>query len=151
MTPPKKALVVFVITTMGLWGCAKGPAGGSSGPERIKALESKIGKVEEDFRSAASARDQLRSKLAGVEEQRAQLHKEVQALKREREDLRNQVTTRTKEREALQVQFDQFRQGIRKLLGQAEAALGNSQEKPVTEAGATLRTGEDLTLVCGEW
>ncbi|HEV3204696.1 MAG TPA: hypothetical protein VGY77_09940 [Gemmataceae bacterium] len=113
MSPANKALIVALIGTLGLWGCSKGPSNAGTA-ERVKALEAKLIRLEEDFRAVASARDQVRQKLTVVEEQKNQLHKE-------REELTLQITTRTGERDALQVQYDQFRRAIKDLLGQAES------------------------------
>jgi chromosome segregation ATPase len=122
MSPANKALIVALIGTLGLWGCAKGPSNAGTA-ERVKALEAKLMKLEEDFRAVASARDQVRQKLTVVEEQK-------NLLQKEREELKLQITTRTGERDALQVQYDQFRKALKDLLGQAEAKAFSS-EPPV--------------------
>ena len=72
-------MVVFAIAAMGLWGCAQGPAGGPSA-ERMRALEAKVTKLEEDFRGAVAARDQLRKKLSATEDEKGQLAKQVDQL-----------------------------------------------------------------------
>jgi uncharacterized coiled-coil DUF342 family protein len=133
MTGGNKALVIALIGTIGLWGCARGPAS-SAGAERIKALEYKVAKLEDDFRAAAAARDLLRQRF---ENQAAQL----QAVSKEREDLRKQVVQRTAEREGLQTQYDQFRKSIRDLLGQAEAAASIGAPLPATAAAKTALSG----------
>jgi septal ring factor EnvC (AmiA/AmiB activator) len=134
MNRVNKGLVLAVVASLGMWGCAKGPANGTSTAERIKQLEYKNGKLEEDVRAAAAARDALRQKVTGIEEQ---LQKEVDQLRsvvKVRDDLRTQLATRTGERDALQVQYDQFRKGLRDLLGQAEAALNTPGSAPATAA-----------------
>jgi chromosome segregation ATPase len=109
MTRANKALVVMAVAFLGLWGCARGPANGSVSLERIRALETKIAKLEDDFRSSVAVREQLRKKLATVEEERTQLNKE-------RDELRQQLGT-------VQDRFDQFRKGVKSLLGQAEQSV----------------------------
>jgi chromosome segregation ATPase len=119
-----KAMVVFVIAAMGLWGCAQGPAGGPSA-ERMRALEAKVTKLEEDFRGAVAARDQIRKKLTTTEEEKGQLAKQVDqltAVAKERDELRLTLTARTSERDTLQNQFNEFRKGIKNLLGQTESS-----------------------------
>src|SRR5437867_1562353 len=111
MSRPSRALILLLVTTFGLWGCAKGPANHANG----RAVELKLAKVEDDLRVTLTGRDQLRKQLAGVEAQRTELQKQLAELKQ-------QVSVRTSERDALQGQYDQFRENIRKLLGQAEAA-----------------------------
>lgn len=134
MTRADKTLALLVVALLGIWGCAQGPSGQSASAEKIKALESRVVKLEDDFRAATSARDQLRRKLAATEEERQQLVKE-------REDLQKQVVTRVGERDRLQSQYDQFRKNIRELLGQAEAAAapasGTSTAVATTSAPQT--------------
>ena len=118
MSPANKAIVFFMVGSLGLWGCTKEPgANGSANLEQIKSLETRIAKLEEDFRAAAAARDQFRQKLATVEDQRTKLEKAG-------EDLKNQLAARTTERDNLQNQYEAFRKNIRDLVGQAEAAAG---------------------------
>jgi septal ring factor EnvC (AmiA/AmiB activator) len=138
MSSAYKALIVAFVGTLGLWGCAKSPANNGSA-ERIKALEAKLLKLEDDFRAVASARDQLRQKLTNVDDQRAHLQAQVTELTqvvKERDELRKQFIARTGERDALQVQFDQFRKGLRDLLGQAESATSPAFHQPVTSAAS---------------
>jgi septal ring factor EnvC (AmiA/AmiB activator) len=135
MSLGKKALVVAIVSLLGLWGCAKGPSNGSAAAERIKFLEGKISKLESDFRAVASARDQIKSQLATLEEQHNQLQQEVAKIQKERGILRAQVVARTGERDALQVQYDQFRKAIKDAIGQAEAAALPLNPQPVTASG----------------
>jgi chromosome segregation ATPase len=132
MTRANKALVVMVIGVLGLWGCAQGPTGSSSATlERIKALESKCTKLEDDYRAVASARDQLRKRLAAVEEERAHVQQELnvrQGVMQERDDLKTQLTS-------AQGQFEQFRKSLKALLGQAETAALPATVQP---AAATV-------------
>jgi chromosome segregation ATPase len=134
MTRANKALVVMVIGVLGLWGCAQGPASNSSATlERIKALESKCTKLEDDYRAVASARDQLRKRLAAAEEERAHVQQELnvqQGVIKERDELKTQLA-------ASQNQFEQFRKNLKSLLGQAETAALPS---PVQPAAATVDT-----------
>jgi uncharacterized coiled-coil DUF342 family protein len=132
MTRANKALVVMVLTSLGLWGCAQEQNHGSTNA-RIRALESKNAKLEEDFRAVVAIRDQIRKKLLTAEQQADK----VQALARERDDLRQLVNTRTGERDSLQAQFDQLRKGIRNLLGQAEQVSLNPPGQPVTAVTTT--------------
>jgi chromosome segregation ATPase len=135
MTSGNKALVILVVASLGLWGCTQGPGSIGGSPERMKVLEKRIARLEEDFRAAATARDQLRQKVARVESQRDQLQKE-------RDDLQQQVVTRTNERDTVQVQYEQFRKQIRSLLGQAETAANGSAAQPVTAVNGAPNPGQ---------
>jgi chromosome segregation ATPase len=127
MTRANKALVVMLIGVLGLWGCAQGPASSSSASlERIKALEGKCTKLEDDYRAVASARDQLRKRLAGAEEERARVQQELnvrQGVVKERDELKGQLA-------ATQAQFEQFRKNLKTLLGQAESATTGPTTQP---------------------
>jgi hypothetical protein len=118
-------MAVVGVTLSGVWGCARGPAtGGTAAVERIKALEEKNARLEDDFRSAAALRDQYQRKLTATEEQQARLQQETDALQaaaRERDQLKQLVEQRTGERDALNTQFEAFRKNIREALGQVEA------------------------------
>jgi TolA-binding protein len=133
MTRANKALAVLMVAALGLWGCAQGPSNGPGSAERIKSLENKCNKLDEDYRAVAAVRDQLRAKLNDVEEQRTKLRKELDvqlALLKDHENIKAQLTARTQERDNLQNQFEVFRKGIRNLLGQAEAALPAAPAQP---------------------
>ncbi len=127
MSRAHKALAILVVSTLGLWGCAKGP--GSSGPERIKALEGKVSRLEGDAKVGETAREQLRKKLAAAEEKLSKLQKD-------RDELEKTLTLRTTERDTLQTQYEGFRKSLRDLLGTAETSAPRYLP-PVTTAAAT--------------
>src|SRR5437879_6265175 len=106
MNRASKALIVVVVATLGIWGCAQGPTNSHAAQgERLRALEGKCGKLEEDYRAVAGARDQFRKRVAALEEERGKLQQELavqNAILQERDELRRQVATRTTERDALQ-------------------------------------------------
>jgi septal ring factor EnvC (AmiA/AmiB activator) len=139
MCRAKKALVVAVVAALGLWGCAKGPGLG----DNTRTLEVKVRKLEEDFKAAATARDQVRQKLAAVEEQGNKLQQQLARVIQERDGLRQQVVVRTSERDALQGQYDQFRKALRELVGQADtSAAGAATQQPVTAANPAAPPGK---------
>src|SRR5262249_58804072 len=120
---------------LGLWGWAQGPAQPSAGhAEQVQVLEGKLAKLEDAYRTVTAGRDQIRKKLADVEEQKEKLQKELSQLQattsREIEELKAQVAARTSERDAALAQFDQFRRGLRGLLTQADAAAQSMGSGP---------------------
>src|SRR5262245_34085812 len=128
---------ILLVAALGIWGCSRTSTAEAPETARIRALEAKVEKLEEDFRSAAEARDQFRDKLDAVEKERAALQKQLQVVLQDRNDLRLQVTARIKERDTLQVQFDGFRNELRQLLGQADAtAAAHVAGQPVTSVSA---------------
>ena len=134
MSLGNRALVVAIVLSLGLWGCAKGPANGSAA-QQIKDLQSRIVKLEDDFRAVASARDQARAKLKEADDARGELLKQ-------RDDLRAQIKLRTGERDAVNVQYEQFRKAIRDLVGQAETGSLSVPPQPITVTGAALPAGK---------
>jgi regulator of replication initiation timing len=127
MSKYHQMIVVGVVMIVGIWGCSQSSSGS---PEKIKALEAKVNRLEEEFRSASAARDQLRKKLAEIEQEQAQ-------LKLEREELRSELKTRTAERDAVSGQFDQFRKSLKDLIGQTEAAIAKPSKPTVIPVGNT--------------
>lgn len=139
MTCAKRALVILMFATLGIWGCAQGPESATKATDQIKYLEIKNGKLDEDFRAASAARDQARKKLAAAEDQfreaREELEQQVQTLTRERNEARQQLASRTTQLDSTVTQFEQFRKNIRELLGQAEAAATPvAPKQPTTTA-----------------
>lgn len=148
MTQAHKAITVFFVAACGLWGCAEGPAGRTATAERVKVLEAKNSKLEEDARAAVNARDLARKQAAAIEAQRLALQQELDQLNgmikernKEREDLRAELKSKTTEREMLQTQYDQFRRNIRELLGQAEASLPVPTPLQPVSAATTIVPG----------
>lgn len=131
MTQYQKALAVMVVAVLGIWGCAQGPA---SPGEKVKSLEAKVSRLEEDFKAAAAARDQFKKKLVDSENLSAQMRQELDAIQKERDELRTLVKARTTERDNLSNQFETFRKNLKDLIGQTEAALA----KPASPPTATV-------------
>lgn len=138
MTRSHKVLGFVFVAMLGLYGCARGPAGGN---ERA-ALEAKVQRLEEDFRAAAAARDTFRTRLLSTEEKLTQTQKTLDAAnatasqeRRERDTARAELKTRTQERDTLQTQYDGFRKNIKELLGTAEAALNTPANPPTVVVG----------------
>jgi septal ring factor EnvC (AmiA/AmiB activator) len=121
MTSYHRALAVLVVAVLGIWGCTQGPG---SNAEKVKNLESKANRLEEDLRAATAARDQFKKKLSEAENLTAQQRQDL-------EDLRGQVKARTAERDTLSQQFEGFRKNLKELIGQTEAALAKPPVRPV--------------------
>ena len=132
-----KILTVVIVGVLGVWGCAKGPATPNGQSEKIRDLEKKCVKLEEDYRTVASARDDARKKATTLEEEGKRLQKQIetqqtqlqkekevqQQLVKDRNDLRQQMESRTNERDVLQTRCDRLKKGLQNLLGQDEAYL----------------------------
>jgi len=148
MSRTTKALCVLVVSFLGLWGCTQGPAGSTALAERVKALEMKCARLEEDYRTVALARDQARKQSAALEqdktqleEQRTRLQKELDQLRlvvKERDRLRQELDAKTKQRDVLQARCDKLKNGLKSLMSDDDAMLPGSPagETTVSDAGA---------------
>jgi len=122
MNRANRAVLVLCVTLAGLWGCAQGPTV-TAQAERIKALETKVAKLEADARAAATAHQQLRRQFEQSEEQ----------VKK----LQTTVKDRVNERDQVAAQYDSFRKSLRDLVGQADStALRFPAGDPVTVTAA---------------
>jgi uncharacterized coiled-coil DUF342 family protein len=140
MNRVSKTLAVLTVVTLGVWGCARN--GGEAQAEHTQALENKCKKLEGDYKSVVTVRDDLRKQLSDLREEREHLQKDLevqqalardrQALAKERDDLVQNLGARTTERDAAQTQLEQVRKGLRSLLGQAEANTTGSNTSTST-------------------
>jgi septal ring factor EnvC (AmiA/AmiB activator) len=161
MTRAGKVSTLLVVVALGIWGCAKNPNGNpSSQTERIKTLETKCARLEEDYRAAASTRDQVRKhaavleeERAQVEEQRANLEKELttqKALVRdlqktlvyERDSFKQQLEQRTNERDLLNLRCDRLKKGLQSLIGQDDAMSTSGPVGPALFQATSNTKGE---------
>src|SRR5262249_49389523 len=99
MSSANKALfLVLIVASLGLWGCTQTP-GNSSGSARIRDLEARNSKLEEDYQAAIQARDQARKKLEEKNTQQAKQLAELQTITHERDELKQLVNVRSSERD----------------------------------------------------
>jgi uncharacterized coiled-coil DUF342 family protein len=111
--------------------------------DRIRTLESKCTKLQDDYRSVASARDQAQKQVDALKAERARLQNELtdkQTIVKERDALREQISTRTNERDNLQQRCDRLKKGLQNLLGQDDALLP-------TPAAPTATTSKSATVI----
>jgi outer membrane murein-binding lipoprotein Lpp len=141
MTRGSKAMIVVLVASLGLWGCAQSP---SAQAERVRALEAKAAKLEEDYKAVAAARDQARKQAAALEAEKGTLAVAKAALGKERDELRHQVEARTSERDLAQTRCDRMKKGLQNLLGQDEALLTPpaGPSLPPPSASTTLSASE---------
>ena len=146
MTRYHKALGVFLVTLFGIWGCARGPATtpGNANNDKVKALEAKTAKLEEDLKNSLALKDQIRKKLSDSEDAQNQLQQEIERLNTVAKERETMVKIRTSERDQVQTQYEGFRKNIKELLGQAEAALPNAKPIGTGVAATTESTGPPL-------
>jgi septal ring factor EnvC (AmiA/AmiB activator) len=99
-------LVVMLFSTLGLWGFAQQRNG--SYAARLRDLENRYGKLEDDHRMIASLSDRHQRRIAQLEKERTELADQVDELRKlaaERETLRAQVADVSQQRDNLKVQL----------------------------------------------
>jgi predicted RNase H-like nuclease (RuvC/YqgF family) len=147
MTRGSKAMIVMLVAALGLWGCAQGPGGHSSASaERIRKLEEKCGRLEDDYRNVSATRDEYRQQIASLEAEnqrlekvRGQMLKEIEQKKviaQERDLFKQQMEQRTGERDLLQTRCDRMKKGLQSLIGQDDAMAVPGATTPVASVPA---------------
>lgn len=117
-------LVILAVSSLGLWGCARQTTNATNA--KIRELENRYAKLEEDYRVVAAANETHRKKLTQIEAQRTTLAKQVeelQAVVKERDDLKQQLAARTQERDTVHAQLSQFSKEVQALAGRIESAV----------------------------
>jgi len=154
MTRTWKASIVLLVAALGLWGCARSSTPNwSAHSERIRSLEAKCVKIEDEYRGVVSTRDQMRKHLASLEAEnirldkvRQQLVREVEQAKKvqeERDQLRRSMESRTSERDALQLRCERLKKGLQSLIGQDDAmAPAPAPTSPVSATAEPASAGQ---------
>ena len=139
------AVVGLLLCGMSLWGCNQQKTGTIS--NKIRELESRHAKLEEDYRTLQAANEQHRKRLNAVEAQRtvleadkAELAKQLDVATTERETLKKQIAQRTQERDSAQSNLVQFSKDLQALAGRIEAAANPQVSPNATIIPASRRT-----------
>ena len=121
----RHAVGVLIVTVFGLWGCSRAPSadGGAATADKLKAVEAKLARLEDDFRAAASARDQLSKKLIAAEEARVALQVQLDRTTREAKAKEEQLQARTAERDQAAGQYRALTDELKGLLSKAENGM----------------------------
>jgi septal ring factor EnvC (AmiA/AmiB activator) len=147
MSRSRQAVGVCIVALFGIWGCTRAPSpeGNAATAEKLKAVETKLARLEDDFRAAASARDQLSKKLIAAEEARTALQGQVERLTREGKTKDAEIATRTTERDQVTNQYKMFRDGIREWLAKADE--GKMDGSPMVPVVPTSNTKQDVPAI----
>ena len=147
MTRSRHAVGVLLVAVFGLWGCSRAPsADGSATAEKLRTVETKLARLEDDFRAAASARDQLSKKLLAAEEARTALLNQVDRMDKDMKSKDDQLTTRTAERDQAAGQFRALKDELRELLAKAENGM-KSEGSPTVPVIPTSNPKPDLPTI----
>jgi len=130
----------LLVCAMSLWGCNQQKNGTIT--TKIRDLETRYSKLEEDYKSLYTANEQNRKRLNVVEKERADLEtektdlsKQLDSTTTERDTLRKQVSQRTQERDSAQNNLMQFSKDLQALAGRIEAA---ANANPVTPSASII-------------
>jgi len=115
---------VAIVALVGVWGCSQAPSADSASAtaEKLKTVEAKLARLEEDFRAAASARDQLSLKLHAAENARTALQADVAKLARDMKSKDDLIQTRTAERDQALNQLKLLKDGLKEILAKVDDA-----------------------------
>lgn len=127
MSRSHQAIAVLLVALFGLWGCSKAPTDGGISAEKLKAVETKLAKLEDDFRAASSARDQLRKKLSAAEENQVELQSQIDRLAKDVKIKDELIEKRTSERDLTAMQYENFRKGLKDLIIKAEESIAKPE------------------------
>lgn len=125
-------LVALVLASLGLHGCTHQKNGAVNA--KIREMEARYAKLEEDYRAVAALNEAGRKKLSQAEADKADLKRQVDELQpvvQERDELKKQLAARTTERDAVQAQMVQFSKDLVALAGRIEAAAASPSRPEV--------------------
>lgn len=121
----------LLLCAVSLWGCNQQKTGTIA--TKIRELETRYTKLEEDHKALQSTHDQNRKRLSALEAQRTALEndkndlaKQLETATAERDGFRKQVSERTMERDTAQNHLTQFCKDLQGLVGKMEATVNNS-------------------------
>ena len=137
-------LAALLVCGMSLWGCNQQKTGTIA--SKVKDLEVRYAKLEEEHKTLHAANEQNRKRLAAVEKERTALEeekteltskldsatKQLETTTGERDGLKQQVMKRTQERDTVQSNLVQFSRDLQDLASRIEAAATTAAPKAST-------------------
>jgi hypothetical protein len=136
-----KVGAVVLVVSLGLWGCAR-KSSETGHSDRVRTLEGRCVKLEQDYRTAVQSRDKAqrdlkeeanrlqsevaekealvkeRDQLRKLAREREQLVKQLSKCTSERDDLRQQLAQRLAERDTVLGRYERLRKGLQGLVSQ---------------------------------
>ena len=151
MSRSRHAAGVLLVTLFGLWGCSRAPSAdtktSAATAEKLRAVETKLARLEDDFRTAAAARDQLSKKLIAAEEARTTLAVQVDRLGKDLKAKDEQIARRTAERDEAAGQFRALKDELRLLMAKAENGMRPVEESQSVPVIPTSNVKPDLPTI----
>jgi chromosome segregation ATPase len=125
MKPSKFILLILIVFSISVWGCAR-QAGNSPGLARLRDLETRNGKLEEDYKAVLTQRDQERRAAAALGKKVNAELEQLRTAAQERDELQKQIAALTTERNAVQTSLTQFTKELNQLLGKMQATTASN-------------------------
>ena len=123
-----RTLLLFVVlTTLGMWGCSQSGGNPQATAAKLRQMESRNSKLDEDYRASIADVNALRKKLADAEkrcEQITRQNQELQNAAKERDELQQKLTQSAEERDALRVQLTAFSKDLQSLTLRVQDVAG---------------------------
>jgi predicted RNase H-like nuclease (RuvC/YqgF family) len=123
-------LLVVVISTLGVWGCSQSGNDARATAAKVRQLEYRNSKLEEDYRASVAEVQVLRKKLATTQKQAEEIarqNQELQEVGKQREELQQKLSLSVDERDALRVQMTSFSKELQSLAAKAQQVVGGSK------------------------
>jgi septal ring factor EnvC (AmiA/AmiB activator) len=146
MNRSNKGFVVLLVAVLGMWGCSQSSSTpGTSAGDRVRNLEQKCAKLEDDCRNLLVIRDQMKKNLASIESDNARLARELEqkkVIQQERDSFRQLAEARSTERDVLQSRCEKLKKGLQTLIGQDDSIAPASPTNPVSSNPMTNDGGQ---------
>lgn len=134
-------LVALLFSSLSLWGCSHQKNGANH--TKIRELENRYVKLEEDYRVVVALSDANRKKVAQLESQRSELAQKVEELEAvvlERDNLKKQLASRTQERDTVHSQLVQFSKDLQAFASRIENVANSSPGALTVAVPASRKT-----------
>ena len=133
-------LALLFSALLGVAGCTHQKNGAFNA--KIREMETRYAKLEEDHRAAMASTEAKNKKLAQTESQRVELQKQVLNVTLERDELRKQLSDRTSERDTVHSHLQLFHKDLQQLTTRVEQVASTSPGAILTIAIPASRKSE---------
>ncbi|MER3415684.1 MAG: hypothetical protein C4297_05665 [Gemmataceae bacterium] len=116
MKHTRTGVVAGFLALLTIWGCAQQNPG--------ESYAARLARLQEELKTAISARDQLQKELKTLRSELARIQEELDILRtaaRERDQLKIELASRTQERDQARTQLQELQQGLKLLLQRTES------------------------------
>jgi septal ring factor EnvC (AmiA/AmiB activator) len=123
MTRTHQTLAICGLFLVGLWGCTQ-----SGSADRIREMESRVGKLEEDLKATQTSRDVLKTRLLALEEQVRAETERRKLVEKDRDNLTAQLHQKAAEKDTVVAHYDDLVKKLEGVLGQAKVVQAQNAD-----------------------